>query len=133
MTLAGPIVDGSAGYAKGSESITVGLRRIFDHVITLKPLKKSLGSLDGIGTRFQNGVESVRFAQGAGLPRTVYQLLIQAAQQNDVKLPIATCHCELSVIGCVTKVEDIIFLELDHFFERAAFKWLLINPHDPIS
>jgi hypothetical protein len=30
--VAGSIVDGSARYAKGSESITIGLRRIFDHL-----------------------------------------------------------------------------------------------------
>jgi hypothetical protein len=32
VTVAGSIVDGSAKYAKGSESITIGLRRIFDHL-----------------------------------------------------------------------------------------------------
>jgi len=32
VTVAGSIVDGSAKYAKGSESITIELRRIFDHL-----------------------------------------------------------------------------------------------------
>jgi hypothetical protein len=31
VTVADSIVDGSARYAKGSESITIELRRIFDH------------------------------------------------------------------------------------------------------